>query len=252
MHSINKFLHYFGLRLSRVQPKSDIPVEFEADYGRKLVELEKNPGGFDIFRELRYESRAHPFNYMDYECSFAASHIKRLNPENILDIGSYRHFILGILSHFQVTTIDVRDRTSISHNETIITCDAKNLKFPNEKFDVVMSLSSLEHFGLGRYGDQFDLNADKKAIDEMIRVLKPNGRLIFTTTITRAHPAIGFNAHRIYNQEMIKGFCADLICEEEKFYIRRTGDFCSFEEVTTETMDWDVYCGCWKKKMRSA
>jgi ubiquinone/menaquinone biosynthesis C-methylase UbiE len=96
----------------------------------------------------------------------------------------------------------------------------------------VVSLCALEHFGLGRYGDEFDMNADKKALSEMIRVLKPNGRLILSTTITRARPTIVFNAHRIYSHKMLRKFLNDLICEDEKFFSKRIGDFCSLNEIT--------------------
>jgi ubiquinone/menaquinone biosynthesis C-methylase UbiE len=163
-------------------------------------------------------------------------------------VGSYRHFIIGVLSCFNITTLDVRERKPICDNETIISSDAKAINLPDNMFDAVVSLCALEHFGLGRYGDEFDQNADKKAFLEMIRVLKPNGRLIFTTTISRAKPAIIFNAHRIYSYEMLRQFCVNLICENEKFFSHKLGGFCELEEVTTEPKAWDVYCGCWKKK----
>ncbi len=219
-----------------------------ANYERNLAELKKDPCGFDVFREPRYDVGVHPEGVIDYECGFAAIIISKFNPKNILDIGSKRHFLLGLLAHFQVTTIDVRSRRPISDNEVVIVYDAKNLNLPDNSFDVVVSLSALEHFGLGRYGDEFDLDADKKAFKEMIRVLKPGGHLIFTTTITRAQPSIAFNAHRIYSYEMIRRFCASLTCIEEKFYSHKIKDFCSFEEVTTEPKVYDVYCGCWEKK----
>lgn len=133
-------------------------------------------------------------------------------------------------------------------NETVITCDAKKLNIPDNKYDIVTSLCALEHFGLGRYGDEIDMDGDKKAFDEMVRVLKPGGHLIFSTTITRNKPSIAFNAHRIYNLKMIKLFCDNLICENEKFYSRKKGDFCSLNEVTIKPGVWDVYCGCYKKK----
>lgn len=247
MHLINKALSYFGLRLSRSRGK--ISKEFMANYNEHFAQLRKNPPkGFKIFRDPWYEVGVHPLKYVDYECGFTAHHINRLNPKNILDVGSYRHFISGMLSHFQVTTIDVRGRIPISNNEIIVTCDAKKMNLPDNEFDVVISLCALEHFGFGRYGDEFDLDADKKAFEEMIRVLKPNGRLIFTTAITRAQPSLVFNAHRIYSYEMLMTFCANLICEEEKFYSHRIKDFCSLEEVTIQSGVWDVYCGCWKKK----
>jgi len=251
MHPINILLSYFGLQLSRRSRSEIVPRgfrEFMANYKRNLAELKKNPGEFNVFRLLRYDVGVHPENHVDYECGFAAYHISKFNPKNILDIGSYRHFIAGLLAHFQVTTVDVRSRRPISGNEHVITCDAKNLSLPDNSFDVVVSLLSLQHFGLGRYGDEFDLDADKKAFKEMIRVLKPGGRLIFSTIITRAQPSIAFNAHRIYSYEMIRRFCANLTCIEEKFYSHKIKDFCSLKEVTTEPKVWDVYCGCWEKK----
>jgi len=244
---INKLFSVFGFKISRVRGKKNIPKEFMIKYKRNLTALKKNPGSFNIFRELRYDVGVHPESSVDYECAFAARHISRLNPKKILDIGSYRHFILGMLSGFQVTTIDVRNRKPISSNETVVTCDAKNLNLPDNSFDTVVSLCTLEHFGLGRYGDEFDLDADKKAFKEMIRVLKPGGYLIFTTGITRAQPSIAFNANRNYGYDMIRAFCEDLICVGEKFYSHKIKDFCLLEEVTKEPNLWDTYCGCWKK-----
>jgi SAM-dependent methyltransferase len=225
-----------------------IPEEFMKTYNRNLMKLRSNPGGFNISEELRYDVGTHPDNFIDYECTFAAHHINRLSPKTILDIGSYRHFILGLLAHFKVITIDIRDRKTISNNEIMVTCDAKHLDLADNSFDLVVSLCTIEHLGLGRYGDEFDVDADKKAFQEMIRVLKPGGHLIFTTTITRAQPCIAYNAHRIYSYEMLRAFCDNLICIEEKFYSHRIQGFCSWEEVSTEPNAWDVYCGCWQKK----
>jgi len=246
MHPVSQVLSWFGLQLSKKQENP--PKEFMVNYNQNLKELQGNSGGFKVFKELSYNAGIHPTNNIDYECGFAAYHISRLNPKNILDIGSYRHFILGMLSHFQVTTIDIRDRIPISSNEIVVTCDATNLSLRENEFDVVISLCALEHFGLGRYGDEFNFNADKEAFKEMIRVLKPGGSLIFTTSVTGAPPSIAFNAHRIYSHEMITAFCADLLCEDEKFYSHKSGDFCSIKEVTIQPNVWDVYCGCWKKK----
>jgi SAM-dependent methyltransferase len=230
--------------------KKIFPREFRSQYNADLAKLKKNPGGFHIFREPLFEKGGHPENFMDYECGFAADHIGRAKPKKVLDVGSYRHFILGLLAHFQITTVDVRERKPISPRERVITCDAKRLNLPDDSFDLVLSLCALEHFGLGRYGDEFDSHADQKAFAEMIRVLKPGGRILFTTTVTRARPSVAFNAHRIYNYEMLKAFCAGLICLEEKFYSHKLKGFCSPEEVTTHPTGWDVYLGCWEKRER--
>lgn len=217
-------------------------------YKRQWEAITRDSRGFVVFQEPINESGIHPENFIDFECAFAARHIRRAEPKKILDVGSYRHFVLGLLAHYSVTTVDVRSRRTIGENEILLTCDAKKITLPDDSFDLVLSLCALEHFGLGRYGDELDLEADQKAIREMIRVLKPGGYLIFTTTITRCQPAIAFNAHRIYNHEMLKTLCDDLICIEEKFYSHRMKSFCSLEEITTAPKGWDVYLGCWKKK----
>ena len=228
--------------------KPEMPPEWMTNYNRLLEKLERNPQGFLIFREPQFDLGVHPENFIDFECAFAAHHLRQGNPRSVLDIGSYRQFIFGLLAHFQVTTIDVRSRTPISGDEAHVTGDAKNLHFPDGSFDAVVSLCALEHFGLGRYGDEIDLQADQKAFGEMVRVLKPAGLLLFSTTISRAHPSIAFNAHRIYDHAMIRRFCAGLICGEEKFYSHRKKGFCPLEEVTAEPEEWDVYCGCWRKR----
>jgi len=227
--------------------KVQLPEKFQMDYDRNLALLRQNPGPFQIFPEPVFEPGGHPETFVDFECAFAAQNIQRSAPRSILDIGSYRHFILGLLAHSPVTTVDVRNRHPLSPNETVLTGDAKKLKLPDQSFDLVLSLCSLEHFGLGRYGDEIEFQADSMAFGEMIRVLRPGGYLIFSTTITRARPAIGFNAHRIYSYAMLRSFCAGLTLSDEKFFSHRLKTFCPLEEVTADPQGWDVYCGCWQK-----
>ncbi len=223
-------------------------LDSQERYDHQLRTLTQDPRGFEVFREPIYEHGAHPENFIDHECAFAARHIHRARPERILDIGSYRHFILGLSAHYPVTTLDVRPRKTAGGNEIVITGDAKELNLPEGSFDLVLSLCALEHFGLGRYGEKFDPTADQKAFREMIRVLRPGGRLVFTTTISRARPSIAFNAHRIYDYEMLRAFCAGLGHVEERFYSHEKKGLCALGEVTDKAKWWDVYLGCWEKR----
>jgi SAM-dependent methyltransferase len=245
---INSIPPSFELQPTAIGRKMSLPKAIDREYEKNLAQLKKEPGDFYVFEERLKEGGRHPANFIDIECAFAADHLRRFNPGNVLDVGSYRLFILGLLANFPITTIDVRSRQPLSSSETILTGDAKKINLPDHCFDAVLSLCALEHFGLGRYGDEFDLHADQKAFAEMIRVLKPGGRLIFTTTIHRAQPSIAFNAHRIYTYEMLRSFCRGLTFREEKFYSHRQKGFCPLAEVTTDLRWWDVYCGCWEKK----
>jgi len=244
MHRVNRLLSLAGLRLARV---NGIPLDFKRHYGKQFDELKRNNGGFRIFQEFECDIGDHPQSYKDYECMFAAINLNKANPVEILDIGSYRHFIIGLLAHYRITTLDVRKRESFCENEIVLTADAKNLPIPSNSFDAVVSLCAIEHFGLGRYGDEFDIDADRKAFNEMVRVLKPGGMLIFTTTITRGAPAIAFNAHRIYNYDLIRNLCNGLKLCEEKFFSSKLGTHCSFDDVSNSPNNWDVYCGRWEK-----
>jgi len=246
MHPVNKVLSCFNVRITKA--KKDIPKDFLSEYERSLNNLKRDCKDWNIIRELRYDIGVHPEGGEIFQCNFAANCINKLNPKNILDIGSYREFIIGMLSHYQVTTIDVRERKPILSNETVVTCDAKELRLGNNKFDAVVSLCALEHFGLGRYGDEFDLSGDKKAFKEMVRVVRPGGSVIFTTLITKGYPIIAFNAHKVYTLAMLKEFCSGLICEEEKFYSYKTNNFCAYDDITEKPNAWDIYCGCWRKQ----
>ena len=247
MHPVNEVLYHFGIRLSRMQGIIRPPSNFMVAYKRNLANLKNNSRRFRVFKELQYDVGFHPESYIDRECTFSAQNIGALNPRSILDIGSYRLFVLGLLARFEVTTVDVRSRRPISSKESVITCDAKKLSLQDESFDIVLSLCKLEHLGLGRYGDEFDPDGDQKALREMIRVLRRGGVLIFSTNITRAEPSIGFNAHRIYSHAMLRELCEGLACVEERCCSVASQSWCSLEQVTTKPESWDIYCGCWKK-----
>lgn len=251
MHPVNKFLSLFGLHVSRINVNvrqiDDNEKLFKQRFEDYLKLVEGNKRGFKAIREYRYEVGKHPIRTQHLEFEFAAYWLRKINPLNILDIGSDRYFILGLLAHYNLTTLDIRERKSTLSNENIVTGNAKALKFPDNSFETVVSLEAFTHFGLCRYGDDFDLDADIKAFKEMIRVLKQEGYLIFSTAITRAYPSIAFNARRNYSYEMIKEFCRGLECIEEKFINSRALSYCLYDDITTDPDFFDYYVSCWKK-----
>ena len=224
------------------------------EYRRGLaLSKSQSVSSFDVFQYLQYDASGdHPESYIDAECAFAASALAEHNPSRILDIGSYRHFILGLLASRSVTTLDVQPRAAACANETVLNGDAKSLPIADSSFDAIVSLCTLEHLGLGRYGDPIDLDADRTAFGEMVRVLRPGGLLILSTTITRARPQIAFNAHRIYSHAMIEDFASGLERVEERFFSHSVGGFSGHSDVTDAAGEFDVYCGVWRKPTLSA
>jgi len=224
-----------------------LPADFYRRYRQTLARLRQGVGDWSVYREITYDVGSHPETSLDYECAFATRQVRSLAPRDILDIGSYRHFIIGLLACHDLTTVDVRSRRGIVPQERVIVCDAKALTLPDASFDMVISLCALEHFGLGRYGDQIDLEGDRKALAEMMRVLRPGGHLVMTIPVHAGRPAIAFNSHRVYTPELIKEMFAPLELVEEEVCDRRQERLKDPRLITADPQDWDVYMGCWRK-----
>ena len=65
-------------------------------------------------------------------------------------------------------------------------------------FDAVVTFSSVEHSGLGRYGDSLNPWGDVLEIARAHCVCKPHGSLVIGVMINDGIDALEFNAHRVY------------------------------------------------------
>lgn len=72
----------------------------------------------------------------------------------------------------------------------------KEFKKAPRKFDLIISISSFEHDGLGRYGDPLNPNGDLRAMKECYSMLNDDGYLILSVPVGK--DCIAWNAHRIY------------------------------------------------------
>ncbi len=75
-----------------------------------------------------------------------------------------------------------------------------------KKFDVVISISSVEHDGLGRYGDPVNPNGDLEFMAKAKRqMVKNDGHLILAVPV--GPDALYWNAHRIYGPIRFPKLC---------------------------------------------
>ncbi|MFM7034905.1 MAG: DUF268 domain-containing protein [Planctomycetia bacterium] len=64
------------------------------------------------------------------------------------------------------------------------------------RFDAVISISSIEHDGLGRYGDPLNPDGDLRAMEQFRHLLNPGGKLFLSVPV--GPDVVVWNAHRIY------------------------------------------------------
>lgn len=95
--------------------------------------------------------------------SFYQSNLKDVNGV-ILDIGSGTQ-ALNYGSSSRIVRLDIKKTENVD-----IVADAHNLPLPDSSFDAITCKQVLEH-----------LNHPHKAVDEMLRVLKPGGKLVAST-----------------------------------------------------------------------
>lgn len=74
-------------------------------------------------------------------------------------------------------------------------------RFDPESFDAVVSLSAIEHIGLGHYGDPLDPDGDTKAIANGWRWLKPGGWLYFDVPYSPAGYRVAGTEYRLYDDD---------------------------------------------------
>jgi SAM-dependent methyltransferase len=175
-----------------------------------------------------------------YHTAWAARKVKEINPVVHTDISSSLYFS-GIVSAFvPVDFYDYRPAELNLSNLKSEHADLTKLQFQNNSIKSLSCMHTVEHVGLGRYGDPIDPNGDLKAISELKRVLANGGSLLFVVPVGK--PKIEFNAHRIYSYEQIEEYFKDLKIKEFTL-ITDNKDF--IENAKPELVSEQKYgCGC--------
>lgn len=130
---------------------------------------------------------------------WGAKHIISNAVKEHWDIGSrVDGFIAHLLSaNIKVNVIDVRPFAGEAENLYTIVDDATMLKqFEDDSISSLSALCSLEHFGLGRYGDPVDPEACFKCFEQIQKKLRVGGRLYISLPI--GQDRVEFNAHRVF------------------------------------------------------
>jgi SAM-dependent methyltransferase len=159
-----------------------------------------------------------------YQGWWAAGKLVESAPVRHVDIGS-SVMMIGILSALVPTVyIDYRPLKAKVRGLTSMAGDLLALPFADRSIHSLSCLHVIEHVGLGRYGDALDPEGSFKAAGEIIRVLAPGGRLLFSTPVGRER--VQFNAHRVFLPQTVLSMFAQfklvhfsMVDDEGMFYI---------------------------------
>jgi hypothetical protein len=103
---------------------------------------------------------------------------------------------------FEYSIINVQHPRMRAKQCQLIAQDYLNGQF--DPVDVIVSYSSLEHSGLGRYGDMLNPDGDKEALAQAWCMLRPGGLLVLGVPMSCANEGeLVFNAHRVYGFERL-------------------------------------------------
>ncbi|MEH2084981.1 MAG: DUF268 domain-containing protein [Nostoc sp.] len=138
----------------------------------------------------------------------------------ILDVGAAESLLSYELASFNysVTAIDIRPIALFHPNLKFIKTDICNPVLPPASFDCVIALSTLEHIGLGWYGDETGENYDVKAAQQISVLLKPEGSFILTVPYGKKALT---PVHRIYNQESLQKLIQDFRIVQISYGVRK-------------------------------
>lgn len=160
-----------------------------------------------------------------------ASYIYKDGPVKHVDFGSrIDGFVAHVASFRKIEVFDIRNNKMQHKNIIFKKKDIMNIEPKlNNYCDSLSCLHTLEHLGLGRYGDKIDPHGHIKGFANLIKILKPNGKLYLSFPISDRNKVF-FNSERTFNaKEILKWLDSkdcklkiikfDYIDDNEKIYL---------------------------------
>ncbi|NEU06809.1 DUF268 domain-containing protein [Flavihumibacter sp. R14] len=217
--------------------------EFEKLNTNKRFQLSKD----SIFPCLNDNLIITPFDaHYIYHPAWAARIINKISPINHVDISSTLHFSTILSAFISTEFYDYRPANLFLENLSSHHADLTNLPFESNSIVSLSCMHTIEHIGLGRYGDPLDPDGDIKAINELKRVTALNGNLLLVVPVGKQK--IMFNAHRIYDPNEFLSYLDNFSLINFSL-ITDDGAFIE-NALISQATDQTYGCGCfWFKKL---
>jgi 2-polyprenyl-3-methyl-5-hydroxy-6-metoxy-1,4-benzoquinol methylase len=156
--------------------------------------------------------------------------------KKILDVGCRYSMVsiqLASLGH-EVHGIDINSYKHTHPNFIFHKADILNPNLPKNYFDIVIALSTIEHIGLGRYGDSQDADGDFRSVEQILKIIKPAGQFLITLPFGKAVETSWF---RVYNMEKIRDLLAGFKIVDKYFFKERNRSWIPTDVYHAEKID---------------
>ena len=178
-----------------------------------------------------------------------AGFIYKNNPIKHIDVGSrIDGFVSHVASFRKILVLDVRPLSIKSHkNISFLRADIMSKK-DLPKTDSLSCLHAIEHFGLGRYGDEINIDGHIIALKNLISMLEKGGKFYLSCPLTKKNQ-VHFNCQRVFHP----GFIPNLKIVKENLklirfdYVNEDGELLSQKQYS-EFSNNNYGCGIYTFK----
>ena len=162
----------------------------------------------------RYEESGISKSEYFWQDLLVAKWIYASSPEKHVDVGSrIDGFVTHVASFREIEVFDIRPISSdipgvIFRQADLMNANSMSKFFLNKGYcDSLSCLHTIEHFGLGRYGDPINVNGYHIGLENMAKLIRPKGIFYLSTPI--GEERVEFNANWVFDPRNIIQLASD-------------------------------------------
>jgi len=241
MKIIKSIFSFFGIDLKRFLSLIYI-FKFLKDYVNFSLKNKKFHNFHPILTDF-YDNAGTAKGHYFHQDLLVSQFIFKDKPLDHLDVASrIDGFVAHVAAFRKIEVSDIRNLNNKIDNIQFTQIDFMSSFSNIKKYQSISCLHAIEHFGLGRYNDQIDVNGHLKGFLNITNLLEESGKLYISFPISN-YPRTEFNAHRVFHPNDIFNWNG---CEKLKLlrfdYVNDEGDLIK-NTNTNEVNNMNYACG---------
>jgi len=172
-----------------------------------------------------------------------AQFIFQANPNRHIDIGSrIDGFVAHVATFRTIEVFDIRELSDTNHPNIVFRQANLMLGVDRDITDSISCLHTIEHFGLGRYGDPIDPKGYIVGFNKLLEMLRSSGVLYISFPIGMNNE-VHFNAHRVFHPRDIFSWASNRLELLRFDYVDDFGDLHKNYDILNNELEITHGCG---------